>query len=78
MAPAEVPEIASISSQSSSSSAVEHAPGEGAVRTAALQREVDRKAGAPTGGVAGIVVVGFCGHVEILSRSERAVAVMAI
>ncbi len=41
MAPALVPLTASNSSRPSSISRVEHAPGEGAVRSAALQGEVD-------------------------------------
>ena len=45
MAPAEVPEMPSIRSQGSSSKPVEHAPGERAVRTAALQRKIHKDGG---------------------------------
>ena len=41
MAPAEVPEMPSIASRSSLKQMVEHAPGEGAMRAAALQGEID-------------------------------------
>ena len=42
MAPAEVPEMPSISQPGLLEQPIEHAPGEGAVRAAALQREVDQ------------------------------------
>ena len=42
MAPAEVPEMPSIVEPALLEQPVEHAPGEGAVRAAALQREVDQ------------------------------------
>ncbi len=43
MAPAQVPEMPSIPSQGSFQQAIEHAPGEGAMRAAALQREIGEK-----------------------------------
>ena len=46
IAPAEVPEMASICQPGFFEQAVQHAPGEGAMRPAALQREIDKNGGA--------------------------------